>query len=194
MVVTHGEMIFPIRDARLVYLVASLTVILIFQQLYFTFLNRKTADTGISYLHGGDTEHGEVCSNDGRQCTIGVITAYWRKDRSEQAKRLCERFRLNKCVNCFIFNAFDGRSLNLSSLSALVELGDIHVSSEKKTRNGLHGFQGSGSVANVISHIELARHFLEPVNFAEEEMDKDLSCFIMLEVLFVCVLHMFVNY
>ena len=202
MVATEGGPPSPFRNTRLVYLVASLTVILIIQQLYFVYLNRKNANWRISYVHHHGVnaeEHVKIDSDVGKRCTIGIITAHWSEQRLAHAQHLCQKILSNRMnyhtknqiIDCFIFDAFDGRSLSVSSLSSLVQQGDVEVSlrstissksgAKMKRSNSRHGFEGIGSVANVISHIQLARHFLTTME-ATEGVDRDSSCFIMLEV------------
>ena len=134
------------------------------------------------------------------RCRVGVLTATWDEKRYQHAQSLCARLNdgsdspRSSISRCDVISAFDGTQIDGLFLEKMAREGDVVVPvlrdnkkqallasvATGRTRarmTDLHssmsrrGFEGIGSVANVLSHVELARSFL----------DTEGDCFIMLE-------------
>jgi len=111
-----------------------------------------------------------------RRCITGVITAEWIEERSVGARALCDKLT-GQGFPCVVWPAYDGRNMTASDLMSLARSGEDIAPGPKTGWRGRKGFNSVRNVANVLSHIHLARHFFQK----EEEEGRKFDCFMMFE-------------
>ena len=158
---SHGVTESKGKKVTMVLMVIALVVLLTHTLLFSQVMTRR---------------HPHILLMERKRCAAGIIASTWNEERTNGARVLCSR--LEKLgFPCQVWPAYDGRTMSSAELMKLARSGTDVAPGPKRGWRGREGFDGVSNLANVLSHINLARHFAR----MEEEKEESFDCYMMFE-------------